>query len=107
MEQIAVTAEISIVITSQSVSNAVGDCKMVRRTVHISSVQSINGILKVEHIGGTVVRTGFVEYFADKSVAFFIPSGFGKKLCLFNHKQKLLVTPVAATSIVNKLVNEI
>ena len=107
MEQIAIAAEVSVFITSQSDGNAVGCFKMMCRQIHISSVQSINGILEVEHIGGTVVVTCFAEYLIDKSVAFAIVSRLSKKLCLFNHKQKLLVTPVAATSIVNKLVNEI
>ena len=107
MKQIAVTTEICVIITSQFESKTVGDCKETRRTVHVSSVQCIYSILEMEHVCGTVVVTCFAEYLIDKSVAFAIVSRFGKKLCLFNHKQKLLVTPVLATGIVNKLVNEI
>lgn len=107
MEQIAVTAEICVVITSQPDGKTVGDCKMVRRPVHVASVQGIYGVLEMKHVGCSVVRTGFVEYLADKSVAFFIPSGFGKKLCLLNHKLELLVAPVVAAGIVDKFVKNI
>lgn len=62
MEQIAVAAEICVIIASQSEGQTVGDSKMPGRTADIATVEGIDGILEMELVGGSVFGTGLGEY---------------------------------------------
>lgn len=103
MEHRDVTAEISVVIAPHFISETLGDRKLTGRMVRVSTVQGIDGVLKMKQVGGSVLRSGLSEYFADKAVAFILTPRFTEKLSAVGCKLELLVTPLESAGIVDKL----